>query len=214
MISLTNQSVQQIIEKNAYKIVDVIENTNSFCLENKEKTLMLLIHNIESFLKGSSFNCYLEEEIKETLMPLTYSEEFIRTFLKEKMFVAEVSDNAIISFRKSCRIYFFNENKYKFKQKNKKYPSTVYLPPGEKQSSLNEILEKSAHEEVAKIHFVSLFSDKKEQLRELVLLIKKELDPAAKPLLLQLQIDFNSLISNFEEELRETLKNEVEYRTL
>ncbi|MGF9891462.1 hypothetical protein ABEX78_22625 [Priestia megaterium] len=147
-------------------------------------------------------------------MPLTYSEEFIRTFLKEKMFVAEVSDNAIISFRKSCRIYFFNENKYKFKQKNKKYPSTVYLPPGEKQSSLNEILEKSAHEEVAKIHFVSLFSDKKEQLRELVLLIKKELDPAAKPLLLQLQIDFNSLISNFEEELRETLKNEVEYRTL
>jgi hypothetical protein len=214
MISLTNQSVQQIIKKNVYKIVEAIENTNSFYIENKEKTVMLLIHNIESFLKGSSFNCYLEEEIKETLMPLTYCEEFIRTFLKENVFVAEASDNAIEGFRKSCRIYFFNENKYKFKQKSKKYPSTVYLSPGEKQSSLNEILEKSSHKEVEKIYFVSLFSDRKEQLRELVLLIKKELDPTAKPLLLQLQINLNSLISDFEEELKKTIKNAAQYRTL
>lgn len=214
MVSLINQSVQQIIKKNVYKIVDEIENTDSFHLENKEKTLMLLIHNIDSFLKGSSFNCYLEEEIKETIMPLTYSEEFTRTFLKESFFIAELSDNAIKSFRKSCRIYFFNENKYKFKQKSKKYPLTVYLPPGEKRSSLNEILEKSAHKEVERIYFVSLFSDKREQLRELVLLLKKELDPTAKPLLLQLQLTLNFLISNFEEELRKAIKNEAEYRTV
>lgn len=214
MSSLTNRSVQQVIEKYAYKIVDAIENADSFHLENKEKTLILLIHNIESFLKGSSFNCYLEEEIKETLMPLTYSEKFIRTFLKENLFVAETSDDVIEGFRKSCRIYFFNENKYKFKQKSKKYPLTVYLPPGEKQSSLNEILKKSAHKEVERIYFISLFSNKKEQQRELVLLIKKELDPTAKPMLLQLQIDINSLISNLEEELRETIRDEAEYRTL
>lgn len=214
MSSLTNQSVQQIIEKNVYKIVDAIENTNSFYLEDKEKTVMLLMHNIEFFLKGSSFNCYLEEEVKETLMPLTYSEEFIRNFLKENLYVMDISNELIESFRKSCRIYFFNENKFKLKNKSKKYPSTVYLPPGRTRSPLNEILNKSVHKEIERLYFVSLFSDKRDLIRELVLFIKKELDPVAEPLLLQLQINLNSLISDFEEELKKTIKNAAQYRTL
>ncbi|XIH24977.1 hypothetical protein C1N73_26995 (plasmid) [Priestia aryabhattai] len=214
MSFLTNQSVHQIIEKYVYKIVAAVEELNGFYLEDKDNIVTLLIHNIMSFLQGSSFNCYLEEEIKETIMPFTYSEAFIRNFLKENLFVTEISDDVIKSFRKCCRIYFFNENKYKFKQKSRKYPSTVYLPPGEKGSSLNEMLKKSAHKEIKKIYLASVFSNETSQLKDLVLFIKKELDPTVKPILLQLQIELNSLISKFEEELRKIIKEVAEYRTL
>ncbi|WP_456364377.1 hypothetical protein [Priestia aryabhattai] len=199
---MSDENLQLLIKKNVSELVNIINMYPEFHLEDEDKTKSLMLRNISSFLSGSSFNTYLEEEVKESIVPLTYSESFIKTFLKEKLYVTEVNKDIIDSFRIHCRIYFFDENKYELKEKSKKYPSAVYIPQVRKNELINGILAHSTHPIIEKIHFVSLFSTKNSYSKELVLFIKRELDPLVIPLLTSLQARLNEKISEFQDELK------------
>jgi len=199
---MPNENLQFLIKRNVSELVNIINMFSEFHLEDENKTKNTMVHNINSFLSGSSFNTYLEEEVKESIVPLTYSESFIKTFLKEKLYVMEVNKDIINSFRTHCRIYFFDENKYRLKGRSKKYPSTVYIPQVRKNELINGILVQSTHPTIEKVHFVSLFSNKDSYSKELVLFIKRELDPLVIPLLTSLQTKLNKKISQFQEELK------------
>lgn len=199
---MSDKNLQSLIKKNISELVNIINMYSELHLEDEDKTKSLMLHNIRSFLSGSSFNTYLEEEVKESIVPLAYSESFIKTFLKEKLYVTKVNKDIINSFRIHCRIYFFDENKYGLKEQSKKYPSAVYIPQVRKNELINGILAQSTHPTIEKIHFVSLFSAKDSYSKELMLFIKKELDPLVIPLLTSLQAGLNKKINQFQEELK------------